>query len=114
VNLRARCLTEERMLEAFGEPQQEPVLTDSDEIGSDPSAPRYLVRPVDFYSVDSRFLTKEASIIDFGESFEVSSPPGDLCTPQIYCSPELVMDKIAGTGSDLWVLGCTLFKIRTG
>lgn len=69
---------------------------------------------MDFYKVDSRFITKEASIIDFGESFEVLSPPDDLGIPQIYCSPELVLDKIAGTESGLWALGCTLFEIRTG
>jgi hypothetical protein len=44
----------------------------------DPTAPKYLVKPIDFYSVDSQFMTNEACIIDFGESFEVSSPPEDL------------------------------------
>lgn len=56
----------------------------------------------------------QACVIDFGESFEASNPPEDLGTPPGYRSPELIFDKVAGIGSDLWALGCTLFEIRTG
>jgi serine/threonine protein kinase len=41
-------------------------------------------------------------------------PPDDLGTPGPYRSPELILEKAAGVGSDLWALGCTLFEIRTG
>ena len=41
-------------------------------------------------------------------------PSEELGTPEIYRSPELLLDKTAGFGSDLWALGCTLFEIRTG
>jgi serine/threonine protein kinase len=107
-------LTEDQVLNAFGEPWQVKVVTATGETPCDPTAPRYLVEPLDFYDVDSHFITNEACIIDFGESFEVSSPPKDLGIPQAYCSPELVLDKAAGVESDLWALGCTLFEIRTG
>ena len=93
-------LTENQVLKAFGQPIQVKVVTMTGEIPCDSTAPKYLVKPIDFYSVDSQFMTNEACVIDFGESFEVSSPPEDLGIPQSYCSPELVLDKIAGVGSD--------------
>ena len=107
-------LTEKEVIEALGIPKKVKVVTVSGESSTDPAAPRYLVYPVDFYKVDSRFVTDQACIIDFGESFEASNPPEDLGTPEIYCSPELILDKVAGIGSDLWALGCTVFEIRTG
>jgi serine/threonine protein kinase len=59
-------------------------------------------------------VTNEAYIIDLGESFKVLDPPEELGIPEIYRSPELLLNKTAGLGSDLWALGCTLFEIRTG
>jgi serine/threonine protein kinase len=41
-------------------------------------------------------------------------PPEDLGIPGPYRSPELILHKVAGFGSDLWALGCTPFEIRTG
>jgi serine/threonine-protein kinase SRPK3 len=100
------------VIQILGEPKQIRVVTESGE--SPTTAPKYLVRPVDFYKVDPRFITDQAYIIDFGESFEASDPPEDLGIPEAYCSPELILDKVASIGSDLWALGCTLFEIRTG
>ena len=102
------------MIQAIGEPILEEVVTESGESPTEPTAPKYLVHPVDFYKVGSQFVTDHACIVDFGESFEASNPPDDLGIPQAYRSLELVLDKVAGIGSDLWALGCTLFEIRTG
>lgn len=52
-----------------------------------PSAPEYLVYPVDFHKSGSQFITNEACVIDFGESFETSNPTDDLGTPRSSCSP---------------------------
>ena len=80
-------LSEEEVLEAPGEPLQNEVLTESGDIPLDSTAPKYLVRAVDFYSVDTRKMKNEPCIISFGESFEVAHPPEDLGIPQVYCSP---------------------------
>src|SRR5271154_2554956 len=107
-------LTEEQVIQELGEPQQAEVVTESGETPTDPTAPKYLVYPVDFRKVDSRFVTDQACVIDFGESFKASNPPQDLGIPESYRSPELVLDKVVGVGNDLWALGCTLFEIPTG
>lgn len=46
-------LTEDQLLKVFGQPIQVKVVTTTGETPSDPTAPKYLVKPVDFYSVDS-------------------------------------------------------------
>lgn len=56
------------------------------------TAPQYLVYPINWENVLSSdigadFITEKASVIDFGESFDVSSPTLDLGTPQPYCPP---------------------------
>ncbi|KAK1768084.1 kinase-like domain-containing protein [Phialemonium atrogriseum] len=62
----------------------------------------------------TQYIGEQPYLIDFGESFEASQSLEDLGTPGPYRSPELILDNAAGTGSDLWALGCTLFEIRTG
>lgn len=69
---------------------------------------------MNWWVVDSQFISKESCLIDFGESFEVSQPPDNLGIPGPYRSPELILDKDAGFASDIWALGCSLFEIRTG
>ena len=84
------------------------------------SAPQYLVCPLDWdYVVESseigaNMITYKACVIDFGESYEVSSPPLDLGIPMAYCAPEYDLEKKTGISNDLWALGCTLFEIRAG
>jgi len=102
------------VIQELGEPRQAEVVTESGETPTDPTAPKYLVYPVDFRKIDSRFVTDQACVIDLGDSFEASNPPEDLGIPQIYRSPELILDKVAGIESDLWALGCTIFEIRVG
>lgn len=107
-------LTEDEVLKILGSPDLNPVLNASQEPHGGNTAPDYLVYPVKWCDVDSQFISTDPCIIDFGESFEISHPPDDLGTPGSYRSPELILDKKAGRGSDIWALGCTLFEIRTG
>ncbi len=91
-----------------------PVLNASKECHYESTAPQYLVYPVSWWDVNTQFISKESCLIDFGESFEISQPPDDLGIPGPYRSPELILDKKAGFGSDIWALGCSVFEIRTG
>jgi serine/threonine-protein kinase SRPK3 len=63
--------------------------------------------------VDIQFISRESRLIDFGESFEISQPPDDLGILGPYRSLELILDKKASFGSDIWALRCSLFEIRT-
>jgi serine/threonine protein kinase len=69
---------------------------------------------VQWGQVDTQLIGKDACIIDFGESFEATKPPENLGVPGPYRSPELILDRKASIGSDLWALGCSLFEVRTG
>lgn len=101
------------MIEELGEPSLDPVLTASGELPG-PNAPKYLVRGIDFDEIDSRYVTDQIRIIDFGESYEPSNPPEDLGIPMGYLPPETIIDNTMGIASDLWALACTLFEIRSG
>lgn len=82
-----------------------------------PTAPQYLVYPVDWDRValaKPGFIAEEVCLIDFGEAYEISNPTSDLGIPQVYCPPEYPIVGKVGVGCDIWALGCTLFEICTG
>ncbi|KAL5318767.1 hypothetical protein ACEPPN_013833 [Leptodophora sp. 'Broadleaf-Isolate-01'] len=106
-------LDEDDVLRILGIPIVNPVLNESHERHHGTTVPEYLVYPVAWCDVDTRYISKESCLIDFGESFEISHPPDDLRIPGPYRSPELILEKNAGFESDIWALGCTLFEIRT-
>lgn len=105
-------LPEDELLQLLGNPVRNPVLAVSGELPN--TAPKYLVYPIKWHNVDAKYIENEPCLIDFGEAFQVSSPPEDLGTPGPYRSPELILDNKIGMASDLWALGCTIFEIRTG
>lgn len=107
-------LGEDEVLKILGSPVLNPILNASNERHDEGTAPEYLVYPVKWWDVDIRFISKEPCLIDFGESFPSSHLPEDVGIPGPYRSPELILDKKAGLGSDIWALGCSLFELRTG
>lgn len=108
-------LSEDQVLGILGEPPRNPVLNRAGEVNNAPTAPGYLVYPVNWDTVDKSFFVKSPQLIDFGESFDIASDlHRGLGIPGPYQSPELLLEAVARIPSDLWVLGCTLFEIRTG
>jgi serine/threonine-protein kinase SRPK3 len=89
-----------------------------------PHIPRYVVR-----SPDPELFLKplfdnpslaELKICDFSES-HLQEPSTSLqftkrtmnC-PNVYASPEVILDDLASPASDIWALGNTLYQIMTG
>ncbi|KAM7203589.1 Protein kinase-like domain containing protein [Naviculisporaceae sp. PSN 640] len=107
-------LSEDEILSILGEPRRNRVLDADEKENTMPTAPRYLVYPVTWDYVDTKYLLKTPKLIDFGECFRLSNPPEDVGTPGYYRSPELLLENKLGIASDVWALGCTLFEIRTG
>lgn len=116
------------MLRVLGEPSKNLVVKMSGDPHDKPTAPQYLVYPVIWSDVDTQYLSGQPCLTDLGASFEVTEPPSELGVPGPYRAPELFLGTtattrtetdnspscVAGLGSDLWALGCTLFEIRTG
>ncbi|KAI9154784.1 Serine/threonine-protein kinase AFC3 [Paramyrothecium foliicola] len=109
-------LSEAEVIDALGEPDECLIYQeDAEEPGhSNEQVPQYLVYPVEWENVPQQYIADECSIIDFGESFQISNPRAHCGIPMTYRAPELVLENRFGIESDLWALGCTLFEMRTG
>lgn len=96
-------LSEKDLLSLFDEPKLNEVVT---ELGDDlpVSSPRYLTPAIDLSRLGDEYLTDQICVIDFGESFRISDPPEVSCIPEIYLSPEMLLqllrDENNGYGDD--------------
>lgn len=63
--------------------------------------------------LDLKYVTTQACIIDFGESYEISTPPESLGIPLGYRAPKLFFDGKCGIAPDLWALACTIYELRS-
>lgn len=106
-------LSEDELLSILGQPERTHVRTESGEDLPE-SSPSYLVIPADTSRLPDEYLTDKICVVDFGESFPVSSPPADLGIPENYLPPEVLLDQenAVSQACDVWALGCTLFEIR--
>ncbi|KAM3417431.1 hypothetical protein BST61_g5677 [Cercospora zeina] len=107
-------LSENMLIETLGQPRRAEITVANGDEHHDPRAPQYLVYPVDFTTIESKFLTGDACVTDFGECFEAQEPPERLGIPLAYRAPELILGGSPGQACDLWALACILFEIRTG
>lgn len=77
------------------------------------SAPAYIVKPLDFCVPSTSLLTSRLCVIDFDQCFQKDQPPARIGTPAIYMAPEVAIGKPPSKASDIWALGCVIFRMRS-
>lgn len=101
----------------FGCPRTAPLQTYSYESPA-PFGPDYIVEPLDFCSSTTNVLSSELCIIDYDQSFTTTSPPTSRPDkPGIiprYLAPEVAVGWPLSPASDVWALGCVIFRMRSG
>ena len=98
----------------MGEPETAPLETESG-IPAGPEAPKYIVKAVDFLATPENLILPEAILIDFDQAFRVTSPPKEMLgTPFSNLAPEVALGFPASPASDVWALGCSIFRLRSG
>ncbi|TGJ82811.1 hypothetical protein E0Z10_g5980 [Xylaria hypoxylon] len=79
-----------------------------------PHAPKWVIEPLNWFELKDLVLD-DVAIVDFGEAFEMTSPPTSLGIPRPYASPEVTYGGAPlGKESDVWSLAITLMEVRTG
>ncbi|RMD43857.1 hypothetical protein DV735_g1158, partial [Chaetothyriales sp. CBS 134920] len=107
-------LGEDDIYRLFGRPITGELETESGEPAG-PEAPRYIVKGVDFLSCWSNMIKPDIKLIDFDQCFPTSSPPKTLLgTPLDFMAPEIAVGQDPGPASDIWALGCCIFRLRSG
>lgn len=106
--------TEDDIYRLFGAPEMEALMTESGETPG-PEAPRYIVKALNFISSKENIVKKDVRLIDFDQAFLVTSqPPRMLGTPVEFLAPEIAVGLEPGPASDVWALGCSIFRLRSG
>lgn len=113
-------LSKQDLLKLLGTPVRDIVLTTGPKTAS---APEYVVQLADLTKLGPSYLTDSLRVVDFDQvfGFRKPLPPGippnpgfRLGTPITSLAPEVIIEGAAGPASDIWALGCTLFRIRAG
>lgn len=105
--------TEAEVYERFGNPSTVDICRAPQQDTGD-SAPKYVVESARM--PDAKYLTHDALLVDFGESFQFEKPPGpaDIGIPVGYRAPETIFESKLTPASEAWSLACVLFEIRAG
>ncbi|KAG8169634.1 hypothetical protein KVR01_000379 [Diaporthe batatas] len=105
----------EDIYRTFGNPKSWPLcLADPDDPGPGLHAPRYFVEALDIFACSKNILAKQIRVLDFDQSFQCDSPPERTGTPAKYMAPEVTAGRPPSKASDVWSLGCTIFRLRAG
>lgn len=108
------CYGEDDIYRLFGRPVTGVLETESGETPG-PEAPRYIVKSMDFLSSLSNIIEPNVKLVDFDQCFPISSPPQKLLgTPIDFLAPEVAVGLAAAPASDVWALGCCIFRLRSG
>jgi serine/threonine protein kinase len=107
-------LGEDDIYHLFGRPKTGELETQSGETAG-PEAPRYIVEALDFMSSPFNIISHDIKLIDFDQCFPVQSPPKEMLgIPPENLAPEVAVGQPAGPPSDIWALGCCIFRLRSG
>lgn len=107
-------LEEADIYRLFGSPETGVLETLSGEPAG-PEAPRYIVKTLDFLSSTSNIIGHDVKLVDFDQCFAISSPPEKMLgTPVEFLAPEVAVGLPASPASDVWALGCCIFRLRSG
>lgn len=107
-------VSEEEIYDLLGRPETGPLETESGEPAG-PEAPKYIVKALDFLMASGPIISEDICLIDFDNAFLASSPPEKLLpTPVEYLAPEVAAGLSGGTASDVWALGCSILRLRSG
>ncbi|KAL8914574.1 MAG: hypothetical protein Q9172_007050 [Xanthocarpia lactea] len=96
----------QRFIEEFGTPLRGEV-SRKDGAPLEKGLPEYLVEPFEYRAKHSKFLD-DVKLVDFSESFFISTPPKLINTPTSLHPPELVFQHVLTEAVDIWNLGCTV------
>ncbi|KAI1460183.1 kinase-like protein [Annulohypoxylon moriforme] len=105
---------EDDLFNLFGRPKTSPLITYSGNPPA-PHAPNYNVVPLNFCSANINVLSREICAIDFDQSFTVACTPTERPGIPAKClAPEVAVGQPPSPASDVWALGCAIFRIRSG
>lgn len=106
--------SEDDIYKIFGISETGELETESGE-ATGPEAPKYIVKSMDFRSAPATVLKPGIHLVDFDQSFPISSPPKRMLgIPRDCLAPEVAAGLSASPASDIWALGCCIFRLRAG
>lgn len=68
---------------------------------------------MDFCVASTNLFTSRLCVIDFDQCFQKDQPPARIGTPAIYMAPEVAIGQLPSEASDIWALGCVIFRMRS-
>lgn len=77
-------------------------------------SPNYIVQPIDMSRIDSKYISDDIVLIDYGFSFRLDNSPSWIGTITNYLAPEIVFECQVSKASDIWALGCVIYELFTG
>ncbi|KAI1827255.1 kinase-like protein [Xylaria intraflava] len=103
-------LTKDDMAKLLGEPKRADLLPKSGKRTK--HAPKYVIEAVPWERF-REFVSDDAVIVDFGQSYTPDDPPLNFGIPLRYAAPEVLFRKDrADLAGDIWSLGITLLELR--
>ncbi len=74
------------------------------------------MKSLDFLASNESIISwDDVQLLDFDLCFPISSPPDEMLgIPRDFLAPEVAVGQPASPASDVWALGCSIFRMRSG